>query len=207
MHSRNCLIVLTFLGCSVFAPGKEKKQPPMPALVLRAETVYVEIDPDAGVAPDAPLANSTARDDVEKALANWGRFRFANNISTADLVITVRRSNGKIVQGTIGGIPTNNRQVVFQPSDSGVRIGGSHGNPPGESDPSSTETPNPTPQVEVGQPQDTFAVYSGGDGNVTDSPPLWRYATKDALRSPTVPAVDEFKKAITEAEKQQAAKP
>ncbi len=36
--------------------------------------------------------------------------------------------------------------------------------------------------------------------------PVWRYTAKNALQSPSVPAVDEFKKAITEAEKQQAAK-
>jgi len=207
MHSRNCFVVLMFLVCSVFAPGKDKKQPLMPAVVLRAETVFVEIDPDAGIAPGAPLANQTARDDVEKALMNWGRFRFANNLSTADLVVTVRKSNGKIAQGTIGGVPTNNRPVIFQPSDSGVRVGGSHGTPPGESDPSSTETPNPSPQVEVGPAQDTFAVYLGGEGNVVNSSPVWRYTAKDALRSPSVPAVDEFRKAIAEAEKQQAAKP
>jgi hypothetical protein len=207
MHSRNCLVVLMFLACSVLAAGKDKKQPLLPAVVLRAETVFVEIDPDAGIAPDAPLANQTARDDVEKALMNWGRFRFANDRSTADLVITVRKSNGKIAQGTIGGVPTNNRPVIFQPSDSGVRVGGTRGNPPGGSDPSSTETPNPSPQVEVGPAQDTFAVYFGKEGNVDNSSPVWRYTAKDALRSPSVPAVGEFRKAIAEAEKQQASKP
>ena len=36
---------------------------------------------------------------------------------------------------------------------------------------------------------------------------VWPFrSAKDALRSPTVPAVDEFRKLITEAEKQQAAK-
>ncbi len=185
MHSRNCLVVLMFLVCSALAPGKDKKQPLLPAVVLRAETVFVEIDPDAGTAADAPLANQTARDDVERALTNWGRFRFAINLSTADLVITVRKSDGKITQGTIGGVPTNNRPVIFQPSDSGVRIGGSHGTPAGESDPSSTETPNPSPQVEVGAAQDTFAVYLGGEGNVVNSSPVWRYTAKGALRSCT----------------------
>ena len=33
--------------------------------------------------------------------------------------------------------------------------------------------------------------------------PLWRYARKDALRSPGVPAVEEFRKAAEEAEKPQ----
>jgi hypothetical protein len=46
-------------------------------------------------------------------------------------------------------------------------------------------------------------VYRGGkDGNKTfDSPPVWRYIAKDALHSPNVPAVDQFRKAIDETEK------
>jgi hypothetical protein len=50
-------------------------------------------------------------------------------------------------------------------------------------------------------------VYFGGEGNVANSSPVWRFTSKDALRSPSVPAADEFKQAITEAEKQQTAKP
>jgi hypothetical protein len=36
-----------------------------------------------------------------------------------------------------------------------------------------------------------------------ESPPAWRYVNKGALKSPNVPAVAEFRKAIEEAEKQQ----
>jgi len=32
--------------------------------------------------------------------------------------------------------------------------------------------------------------------------PLWRYVAKNGLRSPDVPAVEEFRKALAEAEKQ-----
>ena len=32
---------------------------------------------------------------------------------------------------------------------------------------------------------------------------MWRYAKKDTLRSPSFPAVDEFRKVFKEAEKQQ----
>ena len=74
-------------------------------------------------------------------------------------------------------------------------------------DPTSPQASEPGPQVEVGSPQDTFGVYLGNGDNPLDSTPVWRCIAKDALRSPSVPAVDEFKKAITAAEKQQAAKP
>lgn len=207
MRSPRVLVMFLLPLCCTLAAGKGKNKIILPEEVLRAETVLVVIDPDAGVAPDAPLANQTARDNVEKALMNWGRFRLATDVSTADLVITVRKGNGKIAQGTIGGVPTNNRPVIFQPTDSGGRIGVSHGNPPAAGDPTNPQSARPAPQVEVGASQDTFAVYFGERDNALGAPAVWRYTAKDALRSPSVPAVDEFKKAITEAEKQQAAKP
>jgi len=48
-------------------------------------------------------------------------------------------------------------------------------------------------------------VYRGKDHgereNPLDSPPVWRDIAKDALRSPNVPAVDQFRKAVDETEK------
>jgi hypothetical protein len=201
-------IVAVLLFSTVFASAKDKKKVILPADILRAESVLVVIDPDAGVSPEAPLANKTAREDVEKALIKWGRFRLANDLSTADLVITVRKGSGKIVQPTIGGMPTNDRPVIFEPTDSGGRVGGSHGTPPVAGDPTRSQYPNPHPQVEAGQIQeDMFVIYCShrdSGGNPLDSPAVWRYQAKDALRSPGVPAVEEFKKLITEAEKQLA---
>jgi hypothetical protein len=40
-----------------------------------------------------------------------------------------------------------------------------------------------------------------------DAAPAWRYLAKDALHSPDVPAVAEFRKIIAEAEKQQKKSP
>jgi hypothetical protein len=197
--------ICVLIACIVPATGKDKKKVLLPDLVLRAETVLVLIDPETGVPVDASLANQTARDDVEKALLNWGRFRLTNDASAADLVITVRKSNGKIVQGTVGGVPTNNRPVIFQPNDAGVRVGGSRGTAPG--DPPGSQSQDPSPGVEVGQAEDTFAVYLGKSDSALDSAPTWRYSAKDALRSPSVPAVEEFRKAIAEAEKERAAHP
>jgi hypothetical protein len=44
-------------------------------------------------------------------------------------------------------------------------------------------------------------VYRGGVGYSLDSPPVWRYIAKDALRSPSVPAISQFQKAVDEAQK------
>jgi hypothetical protein len=195
--------------CGIAASGKDKKKILLPADVLQAETVLVVIDPDAGMALDAPNANRAAQEAVEKALMNWGRYRLVPDVSTADLVIVVRKGNGKIAQPTIGGLPTNNRPVILQPTDSGGRIGGSAGTPPmsGSGDPTGSRTPSPTPQVEVGSANDLFAVYRGKREDALDAPPVWRYIQKDALRSPDVPAVDAFRKLVIDAEKQRAAHP
>jgi hypothetical protein len=192
------------LICCIAAAGKDKKKILLPDDVLQAETALVVIDPDAGMAIDAPNANRTAQDAVEKALMNWGRFRLVLDVSNADLVIVVRKGNGKIAQPTIGGLPNNSRPVIVQPTSSGGRVGGSAGTPmPG--DPTGSQTPSPAPQVEVGAADDVFAVYRGKREDALNAPPVWRYIQKDALRSPDLPAVDAFRKLVIEAEKQRAA--
>ena len=58
----------------------------------------------------------------------------------------------------------------------------------------------------MGGAQDMFVVYRGNKANLQDSPlaspPVWRYTAKDALESPDVPAVEVFRKAIADTEKQ-----
>ena len=185
--------------------AESEKKPALPATVLKAHTVIVLIDPDAGIPINAPLANTTAQDDVEKAILKWGRLSLAQTVSTADLVITVRKGNGKIVNPTIGGVPTNDRPVVVQPTDSGIHIGAQQGHPPDINQPQVGDTA-PHPGTEVGSAEDAFVVYEGGamnpNMNTSDRAPAWRYQGKNALHSPDVPAVDAFRKAIEEAEKQ-----
>lgn len=199
--------LLLALGCCLAAAAKDKKKTILPNDVLEARTVLVLIDPQAGVPLDTPNADVKARDSVEKALMNWGRFTVVSDVSTADLVISIRKGNGKIAQPTIGGVPTNDRPGIYQPTDSGGRVGLSHGTPPMAGDPTGAPGRNPSPQLEVGDGQDMFAVYRGRRDNALDSAPVWRYSDKDALRTPDLPAVDAFRKAVVEAEKQRAANP
>jgi hypothetical protein len=190
------------LSCLAGA-AKDKKKVLLPADVLQAHTVLVIVDPNAGVAIEDPYANRTAQEDVEKALMKWGRFSMAVDAGDADLIITVRKGNGKVAQPTIAGVPINNRPVLLEPTDSGGRIGVGQGNP-------GTQSPTSSPhmQAEVGQTQDIFVVYrsSKDDPHVTplDAPAVWRYTAKDALHSPGVPAVEVFRKLIAESEKQLA---
>jgi hypothetical protein len=191
-------LVPLFLIVIPLAPAKDKKEI-LPAYVLQAKTVLVVIDPDAGVSPSNPNENRTAQEDVEKALMNWGRFSPTLDLIDADLVISVRRGNGKAVNNTIGGAP-NNRPVIIEPIDSGIRLGAQQGtNTPVTSD---SPPPGSHPQTEVGPTEDTFILYRGKVKDPLDNPPVWRYAAKDALSSPSVPAVAQFQKVIEQTEKE-----
>jgi hypothetical protein len=213
MPLRKLLAVTAIILCSALASAKKK---PLPVDVLRARTVLVIVDPTAGVDVSDPNANRAARADVEKALDQWGRFTLVQEGFTADLVITVRKGNGKFVQQTIGGTPINGTPPVSGGTTStptqmttrgAVRLG-----PGSPNDPSSagTQPSTPEPQIEAGSPQDMFVVYRGSmDPNWSplDAPPVWRYSGKDALASPSVPAVEVFRKLIAESEKELSSHP
>jgi hypothetical protein len=174
----------------------------LPAFVLEARTVLVVVDPDAGISPLNPNENRVAQEDVEKAFTSWGRFSPVMDAQTADLVISVRRSHGRAVNPTIGGVP-NNCPVILQPNDSEIRVGGQQGTSTPVTDPSAEPPPTgPHPQTEVGPSDDTFAVYRGHVEYPLDTPPIWRYVAKDALSSPSVPAVTQFRKAIEQSDKE-----
>jgi hypothetical protein len=203
MRALLCLLLL-FASLAV---ADKKKKVVLPPYVLAARTVVVLIDPNTGISPSSPLANKTAQEDVEKALMKWGRLNPVLDTQTADLVIIVRKGSGKIAQPTIGGAPTNDRPVIVQQTDSAIRIGAQQGRQPGSTDPAPQDT-RPHPQAEVGPPDDMFAVYEGHTVAAFDQQaPAWRYLAKDALHSPNVPAVAEFRKLVDEAEKQQKTKP
>ena len=185
--------------------AKDKK-PVIPDDVLRARTVLVVIDPDAGAPLDQPRANSVARENVEKALMEWGRFNLVMEGEEPDLIITVSTGDGRPVRPTIRGGPIDSRPGYGQTTDSSVRIGGHQGQPPPMNDPSmNPQDPRPHVSNEVGPTEDTFAVYRGGARSAPlDAPPVWRYVAKDCLRpSPQVAAVEKFRKMLADAEKPQ----
>lgn len=182
------------------AGAKDKKKSVLPDYVLAAQTVAVLIDPDAGIPVNDPGANKTAQDDVEKALMRWGRLRVTVDVGSADLVIVVRKGNKRVAQPTVGGEPTNDRPIVVQQTDNATHIGVQTGHP--------VDPPPGQPQGvglggEIASSDDVFSVYQGLLGTPLDRAPVWQYKAKDALKSPGVPAVGEFKKAVDEAVKQQ----
>src|ERR1700683_4021449 len=98
MLSRKVTAALALLVLSLSAHAKDKKKVLLPADVLKDRTVLVIVDPSAGVDAENPNANRLARVNVEQALDKWGRFTPVQEGFTADLIIMVRKGNGKIVQ-------------------------------------------------------------------------------------------------------------
>lgn len=204
-HTLVTLSVFLVLPLALLPPvaHAKNKKAPLTADVLHAQTVLVVIDPQAGEPVTDPSANRNARNEVEQALTKWGRYRLVLDGQTPDLVFTVRKGTGRSVTPTVGNLPTDNRPVIFQPNDGGVRAGQQRGRPPDLSQPGigPPQDTGPRPQTEVGGSEDTLEVYRGGVQYPLDAPPIWRYSGKDALRPPKVPAVEQFQKAVDESEK------
>jgi hypothetical protein len=198
------------------AIAKDKNKTTLPAYVLSAQTVLVIVDPDAGEPIDQPYANRNARANVERALTEWGRFRLVNDGEKSDLIITVRTGNGKAVQPTIKGGGIDQRTGASADPDGTIHIGAHGGQPPVDPGtyppgayPPGAPPPDGGPHVsnEVGPSQDMMAVFRGDIEHSLDGPAAWRYIAKDCLSSPKVAAVDEFRKAIADAEKPKQKKP
>ncbi len=209
MHRRASalLAVGLLMGTCLFAKDKAKNT--MPAYVLRARTVAVIVDPDAGISVTDPRANQVAQKDVETALLNWGRFDPVISTQMADLIIVVRKGHGRVVDETISDPRQNNRAGVINPTDNGISVGAQHGQQPGlggvggPNAGSADDTPHS--QAEIGGQDDSFTVFEGDIKDPLDAAPAWRYVAKDGLRPHNVPAVEEFRKALAVADKAAAA--
>jgi hypothetical protein len=184
------------------AEAKNKKKQQLPDVVLNAQRVRVVIRPDAAEPLTNPRANSTAQDEVERAISKWHRFDLVMDSSTADLIVAVQK--GHAAGPVISNLP--NDRPVFQSGGvpgAGVRIGGQQGHPPDLTDPGmGPQDRGPQLGSQMGPSEDTFEVYLGGIDHPLDAPPIWRYSAKNALDGPQVTAVEQFRKAIEESEKQ-----
>jgi hypothetical protein len=183
--------------------AKDKKKPVLPEYLLRAQTVRVVIAPESGEPLDQPTANSTARENVEKALSEWGRYRLVMDGQESDLIIAVRTGSGRRVRPTVKGGPIDQRGGIAQGTDSTIRIGGAQGHPPADDPTMNPQDQGPRMSNEIGPSEDSFEVYRANISDPFDSPAAWRYVAKDCLKAPTVRAVEEFRKAIADSEKPQ----
>lgn len=193
---RQSFILAVLALLAIPAVSKDKKSI-VPELILRARYVDVVVDPDSGMSVLDPGENRIAQTDVENALLKWGRFKTTIETTNADLVLVIRKG-GKPMKQTIA-VPRNPPVVVNPSSPSDINVGVRVGTPP----PLRTDSQidSPAPRTEVGPSEDILEVYRGGPGETLDGAPLWRYAARNGLQHPSVPAIDKFRKAIEEAEK------
>jgi hypothetical protein len=201
-------LLLSFISLAAIA----KKKPQVPDYILKAHTICVIIDPDAGTSLSDPFGNKTAQDEVEKAFMTWNRFQLVQEPGRADLVIVIRKGAGKPVDRTIGNLPTNDRPGTVQQTDNAIRIGGQKGRAPGSPDQTMPQDTRPEQQTEVGTAvaQDSFVVYGPGRGDLGSSSGSqmgdrnigWRDMGKNILKAPDIAAIANFRKAIEETEKQ-----
>lgn len=213
MSSASKWTALAVVGLALAPALAKNSKPVVPQYMLNARTVAILIDPGAGVSLSDPKANQAARQDVEDALQKWGRFTTVPNPADADLIIVLRRGHAKLVDATVTDPRQNSPIVDVSRSDSGISIGAPNAPPPSHSGP----TPNPNapvfdpqeggahPQTEIGNPDDSFLVFEGRRDYNADEIPGWRWVHKNGLHAHDVPAVDEFRKALEDAEKQAAA--
>ena len=131
------LLALTFLVTLGFAKDKTKNT--LPAYVLQAKTVAIIIDPNAGMSIDDPQANERAQKDVEAALLKWGRFDLVSETKSADLIIVVRKGNGRPMDDAMSDARQNNGGDAINSSGRG----GSMGPPRGSLPPSTADTQSP----------------------------------------------------------------
>jgi hypothetical protein len=192
----------------VLAKSKDKMLPPY---ILQAHTVAVIIDPAAGIDPEDPQANRVAQHDVETALMNWGRFERVVGPQGADLIVVIRRGNRRLVNATIADPMQNNRPGAINATDNGIGVGAQNpSRQPNMGDPNGTgqqTQPRPTaqPQMEIGGTDDSFVVFDGTVAKPLNGSPGWRYMAPDGLRPHSVPAVEEFRRAVAAADKAAAA--
>ncbi len=197
------LLVLGLLVSFGFAKDKTKNT--LPAYVLQAKTVAVIVDPGASFSMEGPQANLAAQKDVEAALLKWGRFEPVSDQQTADLIVVVRKGNERLMDQTLPDPRQNSGGI--NPNDRGGSIGpqrGSQANLPGEPG-VGPDQQNPRSPTEIGDAEDYFAVFKGGE-NPRDATPAWKYVGRDGLNPVSVTAVAAFKKAVAAAEKAAAQK-
>jgi hypothetical protein len=190
-------LAVTLLATLSFA--KDKNKTTLPPYVLQAKTIAVIIDPNTQFSLDDPHANAMAQRDVEAALLKWGKFEPVSDAQSADLVVVVRRGNGRQMDDTSPDARQNNGSVFGQGNGGGI---GGHGAQPGL--PGDGQQ-NPGSPGGFGYTQDFFAVFKAGD-NPRSAAPLWKYFGQEGLNPAGVPAVTAFRKAVETAEKAAAEK-
>ncbi len=193
------IFLLSLLATSGFAKDKTKNL--LPSYVLQAKTVAIVIDPSAGMTIDDSRANEMAQQDVMAAFLTWGRFEPVSDPKAADLIVALRKGNSRLMDDTMPDPRQNNG---IDPNNRAGSMGPSRGPQPNMSGQPGLGSSQRSPVAGIGQGEDTFAVFKGGEKSLFATP-VWKYASDDGL-SQTVPAVAAFKRAVAATEKAEAEK-
>jgi hypothetical protein len=198
------VLFFTVLALVPLTPAKDKTKQVLPNYVLRAQTVAVVIRPEAGEPLTNPAANRTAQINVMNELAKWGRFRLVSDAQAAELIVAVQKGQAK--GPTIRNSPVDSQPITLNggvpPADGGIPPAGVHGRSPDLTNPGMGRPSNTASNIssEAGMSEDSFEVYRGGVDYPLDAPPVWRYVAKDALNSPQVTAVQQFRNAVNQSD-------
>jgi hypothetical protein len=188
------LIALSFLVSFGFAKDKNKNT--LPAYVLQAKTVAVIVDPEVQFSSNDPHANFMAQKDVEAALLKWGRFQLVSEAQDADLLVVVRKGDGRSLDDTTNDSRQSGGGIAGQRTGAMPNQAGMPDNGPGQQ----------PPGTGYGFNQDSFAVFKSGE-NPRTATPGWKYFGQNGLDPGTVPAVAAFKRIVAAAEKAASEKP
>jgi hypothetical protein len=195
----SAVFLLSLMATCGFAKDKTKNL--LPSYVLQAKTVAVVIDPSAGFSIDDPRANQLAQQYVEAAFLKWGRFEPVEDPKIADLIVTVRKGNGRLMDNTM---PDPRQNSGMDSNTRGGSMGPPRGQQPGMPGQSGLGSSQQSPEAGMGQVEDTFAVFKGGEKSLFATP-VWKYASNEGL-SQAVPAVAAFKRAVAVADKAEGEK-
>jgi hypothetical protein len=209
------MTILFFIALAVvpLASAKNKKKQPLPNYVLKAQTVAVVIPPEAGEPLTSPAANRTAQVNVmNECIVEM--MQIQGGVGFTDRGLDRSRTEGTCEWPNDPqfprGLPTGYPRWRCSPfrwrscPPAGVSRRSPDLTNPGVGRPS-TRTPNIA--NEAGMSEDSFEVYMGGVDYPLDAPPVWRYVAKDALNSPQMTAVQQFRNAVNESDQLSQQKP
>jgi hypothetical protein len=194
MTIRRATIFLLLVASVRQSAGKDKKH--LPDDLLKAQTFAIVVSVDANEVAANPNVKETLQKQLETAMVNWGRYRPAA-IGTADLLIVAHRGH------------VNPPDLVSRPDKpkwSNPNTGpGPYPDTPGLKNPG-LDVPG-REAAKLRAEEDSFEVYPARTQGLSDATRLWQYRAALALHGSKIAAIEKFRKAIDESEKQLKQKP
>jgi hypothetical protein len=197
MRRAQSLAAVLLLFCTA-SFAKSPKKSNLNRMITQARYVIVTTYyGNSIVNTNTPPEDRNAMVAMEQALMKWGRYHVVYSPEMADLVVLVRKGRYGSVTG--GG-------TIGVGNGGGIRVGSPFPtNIPGTvPDNRPTGGTGPYGGVEAGMPDDELALYDARLG--LDGTPLWHRMQPQGLRTPKLPLLEELKKEVAEADKEDRAK-